>query len=217
MHTSLSNFLLPYRLDIVLPDVPTAFKNSTDTANIPLYIDSSNDNQGVFMYRNKEHVINLGTSVLIFGVIAMVLGNVIGYAKQFGIPGVWVFWVINTPITVLYTIFTMLWHYNNWELVPEEVRATTPGKAVGFLFIPFYNFYWIFVSFIGLWKGLNEKGRKLYGDSWVNMSRGIPIAMCILILCSFIPFVSMGTTIITLLYIVLTNNKIQLLYKQENR
>ena len=169
------------------------------------------------MYRDKKHVINLGITVLVFGVIALVLGNIIGYAKQFDIPGVWVFWTINTPIAILYVIFTMLWHYHNWELVPEDFRSTTPGKAVGFLFIPFYNFYWIFISFIGLWKGLNEKGKKQSGDSWKDLPRGIPIAMCILILCSFIPFVSMGTTVIALLYIVLTNNKIQLLYKQEER
>ena len=39
-----------------------------------------------------------------------------------------------------------------WQLVPTSEAETTPGKAVGFLFIPFYNLYWIHVAFYKLGK-----------------------------------------------------------------
>ena len=33
-------------------------------------------------------------------------------------------------------------YYRYWELVPVNEAVTTPGKAVGFLFIPFFQLYW---------------------------------------------------------------------------
>jgi len=40
--------------------------------------------------------------------------------------------------------------YQFWKLVQDGNARTTPGKAVGFLFIPFYNFYWMFIAYWGL-------------------------------------------------------------------
>jgi hypothetical protein len=35
--------------------------------------------------------------------------------------------------------------YRAWKcLQPGGLARTTPGKAIGFLFIPFFNLYWIF-------------------------------------------------------------------------
>ncbi len=46
--------------------------------------------------------------------------------------------------------------YRAWRLIqPGNVR-TTPGKAVGFLFIPFFQIYWIFVAIVGLPKEWNR-------------------------------------------------------------
>jgi hypothetical protein len=33
--------------------------------------------------------------------------------------------------------------YKAWSALPAGAARTTPGEAVGFLFIPFYNLYWI--------------------------------------------------------------------------
>lgn len=51
-------------------------------------------------------------------------------------------------------IFKCILLYRCWALVPPERAATTPGKAVGFLFIPFFNLYWNFVAFLELGKFL---------------------------------------------------------------
>ncbi|GAB5497106.1 MAG: hypothetical protein Phyf2KO_21860 [Phycisphaerales bacterium] len=40
-------------------------------------------------------------------------------------------------------------HYKLWATIQDGDVRTTPGKAVGFLFIPFFNFYWVFQSVWG--------------------------------------------------------------------
>lgn len=58
-------------------------------------------------------------------------------------------------------------HYRCWQAVPRDIARTTPGKAVGFAFIPFFNFYWHFVSLVGLAEdsaralGTKTRGREL--------------------------------------------------------
>ena len=36
-----------------------------------------------------------------------------------------------------------------WKVIQAGGARTTPGKAVGLLFIPIFNFYWIFVAYYG--------------------------------------------------------------------
>ncbi|MDO5565697.1 MAG: zinc-ribbon domain-containing protein [Planctomycetia bacterium] len=37
--------------------------------------------------------------------------------------------------------------YRLWVIVPSSMASTTPGHAVGFLFIPIFNIYWQFVAY----------------------------------------------------------------------
>ena len=39
--------------------------------------------------------------------------------------------------------------YKAWKVIPAAHARTTPGRAVGFLFIPCFNLYWIFQAFYG--------------------------------------------------------------------
>jgi hypothetical protein len=52
-------------------------------------------------------------------------------------------------------IFELILLYRLWSLIPFNYRRTSPGKAVGFLLIPFFSFYWNFVAFWGFSKDLN--------------------------------------------------------------
>ncbi len=56
-------------------------------------------------------------------------------------------------------VFWSILHYSCWKALPEKYRATTPGRALGFLFIPLFNFYWFFVSFPKLATGFNALKR----------------------------------------------------------
>jgi hypothetical protein len=45
---------------------------------------------------------------------------------------------------VVYMIYCWVIPYKMWQSINDGQSFTTPGKAVGFLFIPFFNIYWIF-------------------------------------------------------------------------
>ena len=62
------------------------------------------------------------------------------------------------PIAVIIaTVFSCLVLHKLWSLIPADKARTTPGKAIGFLFIPLFNFYWNFVAIHGLAKALNAE------------------------------------------------------------
>jgi hypothetical protein len=56
-----------------------------------------------------------------------------------------------------YGIVSVVWLYRFWSWVPPEQRHTSmwkkyisPGMAIGFMFIPYFNLYWMFVIYLGL-------------------------------------------------------------------
>jgi hypothetical protein len=85
-------------------------------------------------------------------------------------------------------IFTMIWFNMMHDKLPKT-RHDDPsaGKAIGFLFIPFYSLYWIFFTFLRLVDRVNQQ----------RVARGLPetmhgftVAVCIL---SVIPYVNILT------------------------
>ncbi len=67
------------------------------------------------------------------------------------------------------------------------------GRAIGFIFIPFFNFYWIFVFWGRLADRINLQFR-LRGEL-PPVSKGLALAIPILTLTSFIPFVGVFTAL----------------------
>jgi len=55
------------------------------------------------------------------------------------------------------TVFSMIVHYRCWQRVPSSDARVSPAAAVGLLFVPFFNYYWYFVSYLGLAEDLNGK------------------------------------------------------------
>lgn len=56
-----------------------------------------------------------------------------------------------------YAITNMIWLYQFWSWIPPEQRHTnmwkkyiSPGTAIGFMFIPYFNIYWMFVVYLGI-------------------------------------------------------------------
>ena len=77
--------------------------------------------------------------------------------------------------------------YQSWKLIPKEIARTTPGLAVGLLFIPIFNLYWIFVACAGLAEDMNKALEQRGLSSRVNKILGI--AICILAILSCIPMI----------------------------
>jgi hypothetical protein len=68
--------------------------------------------------------------------------------------------------------------YQLWKLIPADISRTTPGKAVGFVFIPFFNFYWVFIAYYGLGEDMNTTLQR-YGIPH-RVSKGLGLTLCIL-------------------------------------
>jgi len=78
-------------------------------------------------------------------------------------------------------------HYSCWMALPERYRATTPARAVGFLFIPLFGFYWAFVSFVRLADGFNALQDE-HPELSIRNANGLGIAKAV----GFIAFWTLG-------------------------
>jgi len=86
-------------------------------------------------------------------------------------------------------VFWAMLHYQLWKLIPKDIARITPGIAVGLLFIPFFNFYWVFVSCLGLCKSMNLALQQCCVQH--RVSELLALVYCILcIVCSTIPVVA---------------------------
>ncbi len=100
----------------------------------------------------------------------------------------------SVPTLVSFIVFLLLflgclvWHvvmwaillYRFWQLIPPERAATTPEKAVGFMFIPVFNWYWQFIAWWKLGKAFDQEG--------VSSQLGtLTLVYCILNLVNVLP------------------------------
>jgi hypothetical protein len=76
-------------------------------------------------------------------------------------------------------IYACILHYKCWEAIDESNRAITPGKAVGLMFVPLYNFYWAFITWPKLVRGLRNSGHTLPYETG-----GLALAFSILTVCA---------------------------------
>ena len=52
-------------------------------------------------------------------------------------------------------VLGLIWLYTAWSSIPYEYRTISPGQAVGMMFVPIYNYYWIFKANVGLTSALD--------------------------------------------------------------
>jgi len=74
-------------------------------------------------------------------------------------------------------VYLLFFTYHLWKRIQDGKTAITPGRAVGFLFIPFFNYAWIFWVWAGYAKELN-KFRERHGLPG-RASKGITITFTI--------------------------------------
>lgn len=55
--------------------------------------------------------------------------------------------------------------YRYWQIIQDGSARTTPGKAVGFQFIPFFSIYWLFCAYFGLAQDQNRFIDRQFGNS----------------------------------------------------
>lgn len=70
----------------------------------------------------------------------------------------------------LAVILTLIIHYKCWASIPEKFRDTSPMKAILFLFIPLYDFYWLFFTLSRLARSYYLLGKEYPENSIPNRS-----------------------------------------------
>jgi hypothetical protein len=88
-------------------------------------------------------------------------------------------------------IFSLVWiNYYHAKLPQTRPDDPSGGKAVGYMFIPFYNFYWVFFSHIRLCERLDDE-RVRNGLAPTGLS-GLVVATCILQVIPYVNYASFG-------------------------
>ena len=87
--------------------------------------------------------------------------------------------IVNIFLPALYLIIVLcIFLYKVWSAIQDGKARTTPGKAVGFLFIPIYNIYWMFQAILGFAKDYNAYIER-HGIKAPKLSEGLFLALCI--------------------------------------
>ncbi len=90
------------------------------------------------------------------------------------------------------TLVPLVFVYRIWKSIQSFGARTTPGKAVGLLFVPFFNLYWVFVAYWGFARDFNTAAQH-HGLPVPRVSQGLALAICILGLLSVIPLFGIFT------------------------
>ncbi|MDO4628926.1 MAG: hypothetical protein Q4C70_07050 [Planctomycetia bacterium] len=53
-------------------------------------------------------------------------------------------------------VLCIMLNYRFWNIIQDGYACTTPGKAIGFFFIPIFNIYWLWVLLVGTAQNLNQ-------------------------------------------------------------
>jgi hypothetical protein len=91
---------------------------------------------------------------------------------------------------ILGAVLFCIYLYRAWEMLQDGYARTTPGKAVGFGFIPFFNFYWVFQSLWGWSKDYNSFIQRNAISNAPKMPEGLFLAWAILIILASIPVIN---------------------------
>jgi hypothetical protein len=99
---------------------------------------------------------------------------------------------ISFVVLIMYGLLTTLVSmlvYKSWNAVQDGHQRTSAGKAVGFLFIPLFNFYWIFQAFAGYAKDYNAYLNR-YDLNFKILNKDLILTFCVLFLVyNIAPFI----------------------------
>jgi hypothetical protein len=86
-------------------------------------------------------------------------------------------------LSLLSAVVTFILVYKMWAAIQGRGARTSAGRALGFMFIPFFNFYWFFQVYWGWTKDYNRIPES-EDVELPFMSEGIALLVCILPLLS---------------------------------
>lgn len=102
--------------------------------------------------------------------------------------GVFLIFGFASALAMIASVLFVIVIYRMWAAIQDGHARTDPGRAVGFLFIPFFNIYWAFQALLGFAKDYNSYLDR-HGLDLRRLPEGIFVAYILLCLGAFIPFV----------------------------
>ena len=90
-------------------------------------------------------------------------------------------YVLAMPLFITAGVLQMIYLHRGWSLLKGLNRVrTTPGRAVGLLFVPLFNLYWMFVAWYGWAQEYNRYVDATGRGASERVSEGWFLAHCIL-------------------------------------
>ena len=96
--------------------------------------------------------------------------------------------------------------YKLWSVIPPERAKTTPGMAIGFMFIPLFNIYWIFIVYYVLSQNMNDVLQSQGRPRSVNET--IPLVYCITVVASCMAYIGILPAMVSLVFYFLMFNEL---------
>jgi hypothetical protein len=159
-----------------------------------------------------------GIGIIMLGVIPMMLGGFHRNHLSLGVGAI--IMVLGGALFILGIIFQLIMLYRIWYIIQDGNVRTTPGKAVGFLFIPFFNFYWIFVAYYGLAVDFNRYIQEREYNI-APLTPGIFMSNAVLSLCEMIPtlgsLAALANLVISIIKWVQTASRLNALVAIKNK
>ncbi len=101
------------------------------------------------------------------------------------------FLLILALAAVVYSgIVMMVFVYRMWASLPLWAARTTPGAAIGLMFVPFYNFYWVFQVYLGWTQDYNRMALS-ENAPLPRMPEGLAMTICIMTVAGAVPYLGM--------------------------
>jgi hypothetical protein len=63
--------------------------------------------------------------------------------------------LLGSILSIYAVVISCVLYYKMWTAIQDGHASISPGKAVGFLFIPLFNIYWAFCMFVGFAEDYN--------------------------------------------------------------
>ena len=109
------------------------------------------------------------------------------------------------PAVISVVMWCILTH-KLWAVIQGPSSRTTPGQAVGLMFVPFFNFYWCFQA---IWGWSVDYNKHIKDNKVVvpPVSEGVGLAWCIVSCVGIIPFVGYLTLIPQLILMIIWHSQ----------
>ncbi len=122
-------------------------------------------------------------------------------------PAILIFFCMMYPLMIYGIVILMILVYKMWDAIQDGPARTTPGKAVGFLFIPFFGLYWIFQAYWGWAVDYNTYVQEKALQGAPKMPEGLALTLCILTLAAIVPVIGVLISLANIVLMAIFLNK----------